>query len=66
MKVAVRTMPRPARPAASLAFESDLYWVHMPDGMTPVDEIVRGLDDLVRSGKRRMAMRLLPLTERLP
>src|SRR5216683_2763386 len=29
----------------------DLYWVHMPDGMTPVDEIMRGFDDLVRSGK---------------
>jgi aryl-alcohol dehydrogenase-like predicted oxidoreductase len=29
----------------------DLLWVHMPDGVTPVDEIVRGLDDLVRSGK---------------
>ncbi len=29
----------------------DLYWVHMPDGMTPIEEIVRGLDDLVRSGK---------------
>jgi aryl-alcohol dehydrogenase-like predicted oxidoreductase len=23
----------------------------MPDSMTPIDEIVRGLDDLVRSGK---------------
>lgn len=29
----------------------DLYWVHMPDGDTPIDEIVRGLDDLVRAGK---------------
>jgi aryl-alcohol dehydrogenase-like predicted oxidoreductase len=29
----------------------DLYWVHMPDGVTPIDEIVRGFDDLVRSGK---------------
>ena len=29
----------------------DLYWVHMPDGVTPIDEIVRGLDDLVRAGK---------------
>lgn len=29
----------------------DLLWVHMPDGVTPVDEIVRGLDHLVRSGK---------------
>jgi aryl-alcohol dehydrogenase-like predicted oxidoreductase len=29
----------------------DLYWVHMPDGVTSSEEIVRGLDDLVRSGK---------------
>ncbi len=29
----------------------DLLWVHMPDDVTPIDEIVRGLDDLVRSGK---------------
>ncbi|MDB5411565.1 MAG: putative oxidoreductase, aryl-alcohol dehydrogenase like protein [Rhodospirillales bacterium] len=29
----------------------DLLWVHMPDGVTPVDEIVRGLDDLARAGK---------------
>ena len=29
----------------------DLYWVHMPDGMTPTEEIVRGLDDLSRAGK---------------
>ena len=29
----------------------DLYWVHMSDGVTPVDEIVRGFDDLVRAGK---------------
>ncbi len=29
----------------------DLYWVHMPDGMTPIDEMMRGFDDLVRSGK---------------
>ncbi|RKG84385.1 aldo/keto reductase [Corallococcus terminator] len=29
----------------------DLYWVHMPDGMTPMEEILRGLDDLVRAGK---------------
>lgn len=29
----------------------DLLWVHMPDGVTPVDEIVRALDDLVRAGK---------------
>jgi aryl-alcohol dehydrogenase-like predicted oxidoreductase len=29
----------------------DLLWVHMWDGMTPVDEVVRALDDLVRAGK---------------
>lgn len=29
----------------------DLLWLHMPDGLTPTEEIVRGLDDLVRAGK---------------
>lgn len=29
----------------------DLYWVHYDDGMTPIEEIVRGLDDLARAGK---------------
>jgi|SRR5688500_10254420 len=29
----------------------DLLWVHMWDGLTPVAEVVRALDDLVRSGK---------------
>ena len=29
----------------------DLYWVHFADGATPIDEIVRGFDDLVRAGK---------------
>ncbi len=29
----------------------DLYWVHFPDAVTPVEEIMRGLDDLVHSGK---------------
>ncbi|WP_176598924.1 aldo/keto reductase [Sphingobium sp. 15-1] len=29
----------------------DLYWVHHPDGQTPMEEIVRGLDDLARAGK---------------
>ena len=29
----------------------DLLWVHMWDGMTPVEEVVRALDDLVSSGK---------------
>lgn len=29
----------------------DLYFVHMDDQVTPVEEIVRGLDELVRAGK---------------
>lgn len=29
----------------------DLYWAHMSDGVTPLEELVRGFDDLVRSGK---------------
>lgn len=29
----------------------DLLWVHMPDDVTPVSEIARGMDDLVRAGK---------------
>jgi aryl-alcohol dehydrogenase-like predicted oxidoreductase len=29
----------------------DLYWVHMWDGFTPVEEVVRALDDAVRAGK---------------
>ncbi|MBO0698287.1 MAG: aldo/keto reductase [Zavarzinella sp.] len=29
----------------------DLYWVHVWDQMTPVEEVMRGLDDLVRQGK---------------
>ncbi|MDN5286604.1 MAG: aldo/keto reductase [Mucilaginibacter sp.] len=29
----------------------DLYWVHLSDEQTPIEEIVRGLDDLVSSGK---------------
>ncbi|MFL5344238.1 MAG: aldo/keto reductase [Hyalangium sp.] len=31
----------------------DLYWLHAWDFLTPVDEVMRGLDDLVRSGKVR-------------
>jgi aryl-alcohol dehydrogenase-like predicted oxidoreductase len=31
----------------------DLYWVHAWDGMTPVDELLRALDDAVRAGKVR-------------
>lgn len=29
----------------------DLYWVHHSDNVTPFEEILRGLDDLVRAGK---------------
>jgi aryl-alcohol dehydrogenase-like predicted oxidoreductase len=29
----------------------DLYWVHCWDYVTPVEEVMRGLDDLVRAGK---------------
>ena len=29
----------------------DLYWAHVWDQMTPVEEVMRGLDDLVRHGK---------------
>ncbi|MGB9191356.1 MULTISPECIES: aldo/keto reductase [unclassified Acinetobacter] len=29
----------------------DLYWVHHPDNVTPSEEILRGLEDLARTGK---------------
>lgn len=29
----------------------DLYWMHIWDRMTPVDEVMRAFDDLVRQGK---------------
>jgi aryl-alcohol dehydrogenase-like predicted oxidoreductase len=29
----------------------DLYWIHMWDTVTPVEEIIRALDDVVRAGK---------------
>jgi aryl-alcohol dehydrogenase-like predicted oxidoreductase len=29
----------------------DLLWLHMWDGMTPVEEVVRAMDDLVSAGK---------------
>jgi aryl-alcohol dehydrogenase-like predicted oxidoreductase len=29
----------------------DVYWVHVWDMFTPAEEVMRGLDDLVRSGK---------------
>jgi aryl-alcohol dehydrogenase-like predicted oxidoreductase len=31
----------------------DLYYLHMWDFMTPIEEVMRGLDDVVRSGKVR-------------
>ncbi len=31
----------------------DLYWMHIWDGVTPVEEVVQTLGDLVRSGKIR-------------
>ena len=29
----------------------DLYWAHFPDEITPIEEIARAFEDLVRSGK---------------
>ena len=29
----------------------DLYWMHIWDQMTPVEEVMRGFEDLIRSGK---------------
>lgn len=29
----------------------DMYWAHVDDGVTPMEEIMRGFDDLVRAGK---------------
>ncbi|MEP7358631.1 MAG: aldo/keto reductase [Anaerolineales bacterium] len=29
----------------------DLLWLHMWDGLTPIEEVMRALDDLVRAGK---------------
>lgn len=29
----------------------DLYWLHIWDGLTPVEEVMRAFDDLVRAGK---------------
>lgn len=29
----------------------DLYWVHRPDNITPMEEIIRGFEDLSRAGK---------------
>ncbi len=33
----------------------DLYTLHAHDGVTPMEEILRGLDDLIRNGKIRYA-----------
>jgi aryl-alcohol dehydrogenase-like predicted oxidoreductase len=39
----------------------DLYWVHIWDGITPVEEVMRGLDDLVRQERfSTLASRMLP------
>jgi aryl-alcohol dehydrogenase-like predicted oxidoreductase len=29
----------------------DLYWVHAWDGITPLEEVMRALDDMIRAGK---------------
>jgi aryl-alcohol dehydrogenase-like predicted oxidoreductase len=29
----------------------DIYWAHHPDGITPIEEIVRGFEDLAHAGK---------------
>nr|WP_260509414.1 aldo/keto reductase [Yersinia enterocolitica] len=29
----------------------DIYWAHHPDGVTPMEEIIRGFEDLARAGK---------------
>jgi aryl-alcohol dehydrogenase-like predicted oxidoreductase len=31
----------------------DIYMVHIHDGSTPIDEILKGMDDIIRSGKAR-------------
>lgn len=31
----------------------DLYWMHVWDGVTPVEEVMAGMNDLVRAGKVR-------------
>jgi aryl-alcohol dehydrogenase-like predicted oxidoreductase len=51
--------PLPLRRAALPLLETwkhrrshiDLYWLHIWDQMTPVEEVMRAFDDLVRSGK---------------
>ena len=63
MLLRARTRTRPANHRKSMvqAVEAslkrlqtdyiDLYWVHIWDQITPVEEVMRGLDDLVRQGK---------------
>lgn len=29
----------------------DIYWAHRPDGVTPIEEMIRGFEDLARAGK---------------
>lgn len=29
----------------------DIYWAHHPDGVTPLEEVIRGFEDLARDGK---------------
>jgi len=45
-----RSMPSLKRPGAD---DVDLYWMHISDSVTPVEEIVQTLGDLVRAGKIR-------------
>ena len=33
----------------------DLYYLHIPDKLTPIDESLRAMEDLIRSGKVRYA-----------
>ena len=48
-KVLVQSLERSLNRLATDRVE--LLWVHCPDGITPIDEIARALDDIVRSGK---------------
>ncbi|MDB6159976.1 MAG: putative oxidoreductase, aryl-alcohol dehydrogenase like protein [Gammaproteobacteria bacterium] len=48
-KVLVQSLERSLKRLATDRVE--LLWVHCPDGVTPIDEIARALDDIVRSGK---------------
>jgi aryl-alcohol dehydrogenase-like predicted oxidoreductase len=48
-KVLVQSLERSLKRLSTDRIE--LLWVHCPDGVTPIDEIARALDDIVRSGK---------------